>query len=116
MARKALILLRAFLGALAGLVLGILLICFESLWPRILNVLGAPAIWLFERWHQLGLPPQGEAAIAGPFVAFFIQWILLGAVIGAFSGCRRRAGASPPQDGKGDGTDTRGDGAPMGRK
>ena len=83
MARKASILLRAFLGAIAGLVLGILLMQFEHSCPRLLEALGAPSIWLFERWHQLGLPPQGEAALAGPFGAFFIQWIL-------FGGCDRR--------------------------
>ncbi|MGO8689020.1 MAG: hypothetical protein ACLQLG_05255 [Thermoguttaceae bacterium] len=116
MARKASILLRAFLGAAAGLVLGILLMCFESLCPRLLDALGAPAIWVFERWHQLGLPPQGEAALAGPFAAFFIQWILLGAVIGALSGCRRRAGTSARQDGKGDSADTRGEEAQTGPK
>jgi len=88
MARTRSILLRAFVGAVAGLLLGMLLMSFEHTFPQFLEVLGAPAVWLFEQWHSLGLPLQSEAALAGPVFIFFIQWIVLGIVIGALSGCR----------------------------
>jgi len=94
MARTRSILLHAFFGAVAGLLLGILLMSLESIQPKLLEVLGSPSSWLFKRWTQLGLPPQGEAALAGPFFAFFIQWIVLGTIIGAVLGCRRRPGAA----------------------
>jgi|ERR1022692_404862 uncharacterized membrane protein YeaQ/YmgE (transglycosylase-associated protein family) len=91
-ARTYSILLRAFVGALAGLLLGILLISFERTFPQLIAVLGSPSFWIFKQWQDFGLPPRGEAALAGPLFAFFIQWIVLGLIVGATSSCRRRGG------------------------
>jgi len=90
--RRAYSVLLGFIGAVVGLVLAMLLMSFERSCPPIVNVAGAPALWLFERWHDLGLPPQGEAALAGPYFAFFIWWIAVGAIAGALFGWWRRAG------------------------
>ena len=50
--------------------------------PSLLGILGAPAFRFFDWWHSLGLPPQGEAAVAGPFFAFFVQWMILEVIAG----------------------------------
>jgi hypothetical protein len=87
----------AVAGAIAGLLFGILLtVVLQHSAPTLLDVLGMPATLAFELWHAMGLPPQTEAAFAGPFFAFFIQWILLGLIIGALSGVRRAATPPPP--------------------
>jgi F0F1-type ATP synthase assembly protein I len=88
------ILLRAVVGGIAGLLFGMLLMTLEHTAPKLVEILGAPAFWLFGLWHSLGFPPQSEAALAGPFFAFFIQGIILGLIIGALSGCRRAS--TPP--------------------
>lgn len=76
------VLFLGFGGAVIGLMLAMVLMSFERTCPAIVNVAGAPAVWLFERWHDLGMPPQGEAARAGPFLAFFIWWIGFGGFAG----------------------------------
>jgi hypothetical protein len=58
----------------------------EGSCPRLFDVLGKPAEMIFNMWYALGLPPRGEAGLAGPFFTFFLLWIALGAVIGALVG------------------------------
>jgi len=89
-ARIGSILFRMFFGCIGGFFLALFLMSFERSSPQLLDVVGAPSDWLFKQWHQLGLPPQGKAALAGPFFAFFILWIILGALAGALSACGRR--------------------------
>jgi hypothetical protein len=93
MTRNNSILFRSVIGAMARFVFAMLMMTLERSFPEVLELLGSPAFWLFDRWQQLGLPPRGEAALAGPYFAFFIQWVVLGAIIGAFS--RRRTSPSP---------------------
>ncbi len=91
MFNKASIAVWILVGGASGLIFGILLfMTFEHSQPKLLEALGAPALWLFQVWGSIGLPPQGEAALAGPFFAWFIQWILVGAVGGACWGRMRR--------------------------
>jgi hypothetical protein len=78
------------LGTGIGFLVGLTLASSDRISPKVSNALGAPAFWAFEHWHQLGLPPQGEAALAGPYFAFIIQWTIVGAAIGAIWSCRRR--------------------------
>lgn len=78
------------IGAGSGFLLGLLIANIDSISPKLSDILGAPADWLFEQWYRLGLPPQGEAALAGPYFAFIIQWVVIGAAIGAVWSWRRR--------------------------
>jgi hypothetical protein len=77
-------------GAGIGFLVGLTLASSGRVSTKVSDVLGAPAFWAFQKWHQLGLPPQGEAALAGPYFAFIIQWAIVGAAIGAICSCRRR--------------------------
>jgi hypothetical protein len=83
MTQKHPFLVRVPFGAACGCVLGLVLANSSSISPSVSDALGAPAIWAFEQWHQLGLPPQGEGALAGPYFAFIIQWTVIGAIVGA---------------------------------
>ena len=65
----------AFSGGLVGLLLAPILPVSVS------NILGALAFWAFEQWHSYGLPPHGEAALAGPYFAWLVQWAFVGALI-----------------------------------
>jgi hypothetical protein len=85
------ILLRCVVGGIAGLFVAMLLKTnLEHVGEGILEILGAPAFRFYAWWHSIGLPPQS----AGPFFAFFIQWIILGVIVGILSGFRR-AGSQP---------------------
>ena len=59
-ARACSVLLLGFIGAVVGLVLAMVLMSFERACPVVVNVTGAPAAWLFERWHAFDMPPQGD--------------------------------------------------------
>ena len=81
--RTCSILLRCLVGGIAGLFLAVLLKTnLEHAGPGLLEILGAPAFRFVEWWHSIGLPPPN----AGPFFAFFIQWIILGVMVGFLSG------------------------------
>jgi hypothetical protein len=44
--------------------------------------LNAP-VWTLDRiWRELNLPPRHEAAFVLPALFFFLQWFLVGALIG----------------------------------
>ena len=58
---------------------------FQIFW----EYLNAPASGLCWLWlEKLGLPPQGEAALAMPLPAIFLQWFVIGALIALWR-CRR---------------------------
>ena len=61
----------------------------EEPYPRLFEVLVSPAEMIFNIWYALGLPPRGEAGLAGSFFTFFILWIALGATIGVLASRRR---------------------------
>lgn len=77
----------------SGLLFGFLMVVFFSVFaialPKIVDdCLNAPAIGSAWLWHQVGLPPQGEASFALPLVFGFIQWFIIGALIGLWR-CRK---------------------------
>lgn len=82
--------LRGVVGGFAGLLLGVFFVAPTGYYPRLMDVLMVPAVWLFTVWHDLGLPPQGDAALIGPPLVFASLCSLIGVAIGALS-CRRRA-------------------------
>jgi len=89
-------LLTMLLGALCGFALSFSLYPIEALCPSSLDVLFAPVGWVFDMWYSLGLPPRGEAAMAGPFFTWFVLWVTLGAVIGFCFGLRARKARRMP--------------------
>ena len=84
-----------------GVLFGILMVVFFSVFaialPKIVDdCLNAPAIGLAWLWHEAGLPPQGEAAFAMPLVFGFIQWFIIGALIGLWRCRKLQRKAAPP--------------------
>ncbi|MCL5098993.1 MAG: hypothetical protein M1608_15955 [Candidatus Omnitrophica bacterium] len=78
---------------LIGLITGLFMVAFFCLFAPALpiiidNFLNAPAIGLAWWWYEVGLPPQGEAALAMPLVFGFIQWFIIGALFGLWR-CRK---------------------------
>lgn len=69
-------------GVAIGFAVAVLQMPFGDAYPTITGILNAPAYGVFQLWHGLGLPPQGEAALAGPFFAMFVQWFVLGLAFG----------------------------------
>lgn len=74
--------LKIFLGAIFGFLFAFVVNALGLKFPALIEFAGAPAEWIFDKWHRMGLPPQSEAAFAGPYFAFFIFWTLVGLIAG----------------------------------
>ena len=76
------------LGGVCGVIIGLLL---GTLLPAsISDALGAPALWAFEQWQDFGLPPEGEGALAGPYLAELVEWGIFGIAVTICWRYRRR--------------------------
>jgi hypothetical protein len=71
-------------GAVAGLIF-VLVQWRLAFWfgavGAVMDILNTPASWAFDKWYRAGLPPRGDAAVAGSFAAVLIQWVCLGCLL-----------------------------------
>ncbi len=71
-------------GVTVGILIGLVL--SFTLPPPVRDYMGG--VWLARLWHDMGLPPQGEAWAVVPLFTFFAQWLVAGVSIGLW--LRRR--------------------------
>jgi hypothetical protein len=86
-----------------GLIFGCSMVALFSFFPALLpkvldDCLNAPAVGLRWLWKELELPPRGEAALAMTVVFGFVQWFLLGSLLGLWRYRRLRRRLHPPLD------------------
>lgn len=74
--------LKIFLGAIFGFLFAFIVYALGFKFPALIEFAVAPAEWIFDKWHQMGLPPQSEAAFVGPLFTLFILWTLIGLIAG----------------------------------
>jgi hypothetical protein len=83
-------------GVLVGVGVTVFFMIFGAAIPDAVNYcVNGPAVGLAWLWHELGLPPQSEAAFAMPLVFGFLQWFVIGALLGLWRCRRRRKEAEP---------------------
>ncbi len=82
-------------GSIVGIGMTVFFIVFAGAIPITVEYcLNGPAVGLAWLWHAVGLPPHTEAAFAMPLVFGFVQWFVVGAVVGLW---RFRREPNPPR-------------------
>jgi len=78
-------------GLLVGLGMTAFFMVFAAAIPEPVNYCrNGPAVGLAWLWHEVGLPPRGEAAFAMPLVFGFVQWFVVGAAVASWRGSRHQ--------------------------
>jgi hypothetical protein len=91
-------------GFLSACLMPLFLMLVAAIVPRhplfkaILDGLCAPAMALEWLWGTLAFPPHGEAALAMPLAAAFVQWFLIGSLFGRWRFRKRQKRAATPTD------------------